>query len=225
MPLKRFYQYNLQKKVEFAEDQSVLRNHCEAPFDSYHSFTSDLKQPKVEFTGLPDEPIYTLAMDVPQSWLVRPQESVHDLDNIQLAGEERIQAGFSLDYLVIEGHARDRVNAAPRGLQLQLTSEGAPVADTLVVANLGYFQLKSKPGVYELEIRPGRGREIFEMTSAGNQGWESPSVDEAGVAITITSFEGITLYPTFKRKEGMDNEDVLASGDEGSGIFGNIADR
>ena len=29
-------------------------------------------------------PIYTLAMDVPTAWLVRPRETLYDLDNIQL---------------------------------------------------------------------------------------------------------------------------------------------
>lgn len=171
-------------------------------------------------------------MDVPQSWLARPSESVHDLDNIQLSslGESEQKAGveavFSLDYLVIEGHARDAVSRAPpRGLQLQLTSDSKPVADTQVVANLGYFQLKAKPGVFQLEIRPGRGPEIFQMTSAGNEGWDSPSVEKAGANITVASFEGITLYPTFQRREGMENADVLAEAPEDSSFFGNFASK
>ena len=171
-------------------------------------------------------------MDVPQSWLVRPHESLHDLDNIQLSalGGSEVTSGvnavFSLDYLVVEGHARDVVSSAPpRGLQLQMTSASIPVADTQVVANLGYFQLKAKPGVFQLEIRPGRGEEIFEMTSAGNEGFASPSVEEAGVDVTVTDFEGITLYPVFRRKEGMENEDVLASETEETSFFGNLANK
>lgn len=165
-------------------------------------------------------------MDVPQSWLVRPKESVHDLDNIQLQGTDSVDAVFSLDYLVIEGHARDVVTKAPpRGLQLQLTSESVPIADTMVVANLGYFQLKAKPGVFQLEIRPGRGQEIFEMVSAGNEGWESPSVQDAGADVTITAFEGVTLYPVFQRREGKENEDVLAEPEEGSGFFRDFASK
>ncbi|KAG8877951.1 hypothetical protein FRB98_006435 [Tulasnella sp. 332] len=214
LPLKRFYRYNLPSRLAF-DDSSKLSN------------------AKVEFTGLPPDPIYTLAMDVPRSWLVRPKESLHDLDNIQLSAlseAERatgVEAVFSLDYLVIEGHAQDSVTKAPpRGLQLQLSSNSVPISDTQVVANLGYFQLRAAPGVAQLEIRPGRGREIYEMVSAGNQGYNSPSVDEVGVDITVTSFEGVTLYPAFRRLEGMENADVLTESEQAdAGVFGNLASK
>ena len=163
------------------------------------------------------DPIYTLATDVPQAWLIRPREAPHDLDNIQLytiPPKDRasgIHAIFGLDYLVIEGHARDMLTSSPpRGLQLQLTTNSSTViADTQVVANLGYVQFRAKPGVFQLEIRPGRGREVYTMDSVGNDGWNSPSVDEVGSEITLTSFDGLTLYPRMARIPGMEKEDVL----------------
>lgn len=174
--------------------------------------------PVVVFDGLSEEPIYTLAMDVPPSWLVRPRDASHDLDNVLLSTlspkdrSEGVNAVFSLDFLVIEGHAReDEVLAPPRGLQLQLvTSNSTPVADTLVVANLGYHQFRAKPGVYQFEIRPGRGREIFRLASVGTEGWDSPTVEEFGNEITLMSFEGLTLYPRTARLPGMEGIDVLA---------------
>jgi UDP-glucose:glycoprotein glucosyltransferase len=155
-------------------------------------------------------------MDVPSSWLVRPREALYDLDNIQLGSispeDQSVKALFELDYLIIEGHAREGyTNAPPRGLQLQLVdSNSAPVGDTQVVANLGYFQFKSKPGVFRLEIRSGRGNDIFKMESVGNEGWDSPTVESTGSEITLTSFEGVTLYPRLSRRPGMEIEDVLA---------------
>ena len=63
------------------------------------------------------------------------------------------------------------MNSPARGLQLQLAAQhGKPVDDTLIVENLGYLQLKATPGVYHLEIRDGRGREVFAVESAGNEG-------------------------------------------------------
>ena len=170
------------------------------------------------FRNLPTEPLYTLAMDVVPSWLVRPREALYDLDNIQLGtlkGQERVdgvRAMFALDYLVVEGHAREvATNGPPRGLQLQLTTSNySAIADTQVVANLGYLQFRTKPGVFQLEIRPGRGRDIFQMQSVGNEGWDSPVVEEAGNEITLTSFEGVTLYPRVTRVPGMERMDVLA---------------
>jgi UDP-glucose:glycoprotein glucosyltransferase len=176
-------------------------------------------------------------MDVPSSWLVRPREARHDLDNIQLGHlspeHPIVHAGFELDYLVIEGHARQvNTNAPPRGLQLELvresTSGSTPVDDTQVVANLGYLQFKAKPGVFQLGIRPGRGREIFKMESVGNEGWDSPRVEEVGSEITLTSFEGLTLFPRLARVPGMETADVLeeVSGEHGfGGLLGDIASR
>ena len=172
----------------------------------------------IEFKNLPPDPIYTLGLDVPTAWLVRPHESHHDLDNIHLAsftGMDKVtgvEAIFDLDYLVVEGHARDpAINAPPRGLQLQLTtSNSTPIADTQVVANLGYLQFKVKPGVFQLEVREGYGREVFELESVGNEGWHSPPIASAGVDITLTSLEGLTLYPRFRKKPGMEKADVLA---------------
>lgn len=169
------------------------------------------------FTGLPLDPIYTLATDVPQAWLIRPREAPHDLDNIQLytiPQKDRVKgihAVFGLDYLIIEGHARDTLTSSPpRGLQLQLTTNSSTtIADTQVVANLGYLQFRAKPGAFQLEIRSGRGREVFTMESVGNSGWNSPSVKEVGSEITLTSFDGLTLYPRMARIPGMEREDIL----------------
>ncbi|KAF9495097.1 glycosyltransferase family 24 protein [Pleurotus eryngii] len=214
MPLKRFYRYNLVSSLTFDTDGNEMPS-------------------QVVFEGLPIEPIYTLAMDVPSSWLVRPQEALYDLDNIQLgrlsSEDTTIDAVFGLDYLVIEGHARDSVsNAPPRGVQLELIDgDDNAIDDTLVVANLGYVQFKAKPGVFQLQIRKGRGRDIFEMESVGNEGWDSPTVKAVGSEITLTSFEGLTLYPRLRRREGMEDVDVLADTDEedAPGMFGGLASK
>lgn len=157
-------------------------------------------------------------MDVPPSWLVRPREALYDLDNIQLgklALEDQahgIQALFALDYLVVEGHARElKTVNPPRGVQLQLisTQDGSTVDDTQVVANLGYLQFKARPGTFRLEIREGRGRDIYELESVGSEGWDSPPVADAGDELTVMSFDGLTLYPRLARKHGAERLDVL----------------
>lgn len=150
---------------------------------------------------------------------MRPREALYDLDNIQLgalSGDERsrgVDVIYELDYLIVGGHARDTfTNAPPRGVQLQLSTtnlESIPIDDTLVVANLGYLQFKAKPGVYRLEILEGRGRDIFSIESVGNDGWDSPTVEEVGDEITLTSFEGLALYPRLTRLPGMEQEEVL----------------
>lgn len=168
--------------------------------------------PLVTFEDMPAKPIYTLAMDVPGSWIVRPKESFLDLDNLLLGNlQEPTHVRFDLQQLVIDGHAREGSNSPPRGLQLQLLDGEEIASDTQVMANLGYFQFKATPGVYQLAIRPGRGEEVFELTSAGADGWDSPTVQESGVDIPLAAFDGVTLYPRFSRRPGMEKADVLAS--------------
>ncbi|KAF8707514.1 UDP-glucose:Glycoprotein Glucosyltransferase, partial [Rhizoctonia solani] len=209
IPLKRFYRYNIQPRLTFDQDGFEMRN-------------------LVEFHGLPVEPIYTLAMDVNPAWLVRPYISEADLDNIHLASLSDPKAGveaiFHLDHLVIEGHAREENNAPPRGVQLQLTSlDGNPTADTQVVANLGYFQFRTGPGAFRLEIRPGRGRDVYTIESAGNEGWNSGHVNATGTEITLTSFEGHTIYPRLNRKPGMESADVLAEPEKEESIWSRVS--
>ncbi|KAF9478976.1 hypothetical protein BDN70DRAFT_807681 [Pholiota conissans] len=214
IPLKRFYRYNLAPSISFDSTGQEIR-------------------PKAVFEDMPIDPIYTLAMDVPTAWLVRPRVALYDLDNIQLGklspGDKDVEAVFELDYIVIEGHARETsTNTPPRGLQVELVaSDGNAIDDTQVVANLGYFQFKAKPGVFQFEIRPGRGRQVFTLESAGNEGWESPTVEEVGNEITVTSFEGLTLYPRFLRLPGQEIVDVLEEpeAEKSKGIFDDLSDK
>lgn len=151
-------------------------------------------------------------MDTPPSWIVSPKTSPYDLDNLQLAHiHEAVHVSFNLKQLLIEGHAREGNNAPPRGLQLQLTAKGlGVVSDTQVMANLGYFQFKSTPGVYNLNIRPGRGTEVYNLESVGTDGWDSLSVNVTGTtAVSLTSFEGVTILPRFERRPGMELANVL----------------
>ncbi|KAI0063832.1 hypothetical protein BV25DRAFT_1801498 [Artomyces pyxidatus] len=213
LPLKQFYRYNLLPQLRFDESGREL-------------------PAQTTFRDLPVEPIYTLGLDEPSSWIVRPREALYDLDNLQLGvlSPEESQRGldviYELDYLVVGGHARElHTNSPPRGVQLQLVTDNSePVGDTLVVANLGYFQFKATPGVYGLEIREGRGREIFSLESAGNEGWESPTVDEVGNQVTLTSFDGLTLYPRLARVPGMETADVLEVVEEEKAAGGFVDD-
>lgn len=49
------------------------------------------------------------------------------------------------------------VQTMPRGVQLHLGSAQQPhLQDTLVMSNLGYFQLKAAPGAWNLQLAPGK---------------------------------------------------------------------
>lgn len=38
------------------------------------------------------------------------------------------------------------------------------VVDTIVMANLGYFQLNANPGAWTLKLRAGKSAEIYDVT-------------------------------------------------------------
>ncbi|KAM0714359.1 hypothetical protein Q7P37_010146 [Cladosporium fusiforme] len=194
LPIKRFYRYVLDSKPTFNENGS-------------------LQGRSAHFAGLPADALLNMGMDLPPSWLVAPEESVYDLDNIKLSavkGESNIEAMYELEHILIEGHSRDiTFGPPPRGAQLVLGTKLDPhFADTIVMANLGYFQFKANPGIYSLALQKGRSEDIFNIDNVGTNGY-NPLVSDTSSEIALMSFRGATLFPTLSRKAGMEDEDVL----------------
>ena len=192
LPVKRFYRYVLDSKPTFDD-------------------AGNLKSLGASFSGVPQEALLTVGMDIPPAWLVAPKVSVHDLDNIKLSSiKTDVEALYELEYILIEGHSREPpTGSPPRGAQLVLGTERDPhFADTIIMANLGYFQFKANPGFYKIDLQKGRSSEIFQIDSVGSQGW-SPVPGDENTEVILMSFQGATLYPRISRKPGMEKEDVL----------------
>lgn len=96
---------------------------------------------------------------------------------------------------------------------------------TIVMANLGYFQFKANPGPWQLGIRPGRSSDIYAIESVGAQGISSEEVDKTGTSLFVSTFEGLTLYPRFKRKPGQEMTDLLDEKDAGRPAQGGLFNR
>ncbi|KAK6852182.1 UDP-glucose:Glycoprotein Glucosyltransferase [Apiospora arundinis] len=199
LPVKRFYRYVLDSSPSFDAAGKV------------RSLTATFK-------GIPSEALLNLGMDVPPAWLVAAKDSVHDLDNIKLSSVKAdIDATYELENILIEGHSRDGQGSPPRGVQLQLGTEKDPnFADTIIMANIGYFQFKANPGYYNIQLKEGRSSEIFTIESVGAKGFHTVPGDE-GTEVALMDFQGTTLYPRVIRKPGMENEDVLQESESGSG--------
>lgn len=84
---------------------------------------------------------------------------------------------------------------------------------TIVMANLGYFQLKGNPGPWRLGIRPGRSSEIYSFESIGATGLSSDDVRKTGDSIFVSTLEGLTLYPRLRRNPGKELDELLEDGE------------
>ena len=208
MPLKRFYRYSLASEPSFDAATGL-----EVP-------------PSVAFRGLPRSSLLTFHMDTPHAWQAFAKESVHDLDNIRLGDlkpaerERGVDALFELENIIVEGHAREvRSGAPPRGLQLLLSNERSGAqTDTLVMANLGYHQLKANPGIWKYGIREGRSSEVFRLESRGGESRQAEGTGGPDGEVAVTSFERITVFPRFSRRAGQEDVDLLDEEPEEPGM-------
>ncbi|KQJ97067.1 UDP-glucose:glycoprotein glucosyltransferase isoform X2 [Brachypodium distachyon] len=185
LPLKNYYRFVLPSMDDFSNtDYSV------------HG-------PKAFFSNMPLSKTLTMNIDVPEPWLVEPVVAIHDLDNILLEnlGDVRtLQAVFELEALLLTGHCMEKDREPPRGLQFILGTKQMPhLVDTLVMANLGYWQMKVSPGVWYLQLAPGRSADLYELPSK---------------LIAIDSLRGKLIHIEVQKKKGKEHEDLLNADDE-----------
>lgn len=206
MPVKNFYRYVIEPELQFTADGRSMSG------------------PVAKFSGLPANPLLTQNLAVPENWLADLIRSVYDLDNIRLSDiGGPVHSEYELEYLLLEGHCFDSTTGSPpRGLQFNLgTKEQEVVVDTIVMANLGYFQLKAYPGAWTLRLRPGKSAEIYDITNV--EGLNTiHSVKEGTVSVVINSFSSHVLKVRVTKKPEKLNVDLLGDDDQAGGIWDSI---
>ncbi|XP_074048017.1 UDP-glucose:glycoprotein glucosyltransferase 2 isoform X2 [Macrotis lagotis] len=206
----------------------------EAPLKSFYRFVLEPEltpgpnnilslRPMAKFLEMPESPLLTLNMITPESWLVEAVHSSCDLDNIHLKDiEGTVRAEYELEYLLLEGQCFDETTGQPpRGLQFTLGLKKNPViVDTIVMANLGYFQLKANPGAWILRLRQGKSEDIYQITR--HEGTDSlPDVDD--VIVVLSNFKSKILKVQVQKISDKINEDILTDKDEeGKGMLDSI---
>ncbi|THG16451.1 hypothetical protein TEA_010218 [Camellia sinensis var. sinensis] len=197
LPLKNYYRYVVPTVDDFSSTDYTVYG------------------PKAFFANMPLSKTLTMNLDVPEPWLVEPVIAVHDLDNILLEnlGDLRtLQAVFELEALVLTGHCSEKDHDPPQGLQLILGTLSTPhLVDTIVMANLGYWQMKVSPGVWYLQLAPGRSSELYVLKDGdGSQGMTSSK------RITINDLRGKLVHLEVVKKKGKEREKLLVSSDDDS---------
>ncbi|XP_012736496.2 UDP-glucose:glycoprotein glucosyltransferase 1 isoform X1 [Fundulus heteroclitus] len=196
MPLKSFYRYVLEPEVAFQADGTFSPG------------------PMAKFLDMPQSPLFTLNLNTPESWMVESVRTRYDLDNIYLQEVENIVAAeYELEHLLLEGHCFDVSSGQPpRGLQFTLGTASEPVImDTIVMANLGYFQLKANPGAWMLKLRKGRSDDIYKIYS--HDGTDSPS-DSDDIIVVLNNFKSRIIKVKVQKKPDKFNEELLSDGTE-----------
>ncbi|XWS67943.1 hypothetical protein CRYUN_Cryun04dG0048000 [Craigia yunnanensis] len=197
LPLKNYYRYVVPTMDDFSSTDYTVNG------------------PKAFFANMPLSKTLTMNLDVPEPWLVEPVVAVHDLDNILLEnlGDTRtLQAVFELEALVLTGHCAEKDRDPPRGLQLILGTKNTPhLVDTIVMANLGYWQMKVSPGVWYLQLAPGRSSELYLFRDAGDYGSQGKSLSKR---ITINDLRGKVVHLEVVKKKGKEQEKLLISADD-----------
>uniref|UniRef100_A0A8C3MUE3 UDP-glucose ceramide glucosyltransferase-like 1 n=1 Tax=Geospiza parvula TaxID=87175 RepID=A0A8C3MUE3_GEOPR len=194
MPLKSFYRYVLEPEISFTAENNFAPG------------------PIAKFLDMPQSPLFTLNLNTPESWMVESVRTPYDLDNIFLEEVESVVAAeYELEYLLLEGHCYDiTTGQPPRGLQFTLGTSSSPViVDTIVMANLGYFQLKANPGAWTLRLRKGRSEDIYRIYS--HDGTDSPP-EANEVIVVLNNFKSKIIKVKVQKKFDMMNEDLLSDG-------------
>ncbi|XP_017037639.1 UDP-glucose:glycoprotein glucosyltransferase [Drosophila kikkawai] len=210
MPVKNFYRYVVEPEIQF------------------ESTGSRSEGPLAKFSGLPANPLLTQQLQVPENWLVEAVRAVYDLDNIKLTDiGGPVHSEFDLEYLLLEGHCFDAASGAPpRGLQLVLGTQSQPIlVDTIVMANLGYFQLKANPGAWSLRLREGKSSDIYGISHIEGTNTHH-TAGSSEVQVLITSLQSHVIKLRVAKKPGMQQAELLADDNEQapqSGIWNSIA--
>lgn len=193
-------------------------NLSELPIKSFYRFvltsepTFDVNGPQAQFVNLPQHSLFTMGLVPPESWLVAAVEAQHDLDNIKLVEQGEIVGRFELQHLLLEGQAFDTASGSPpRGMQMDL-STGKTTEDTIVMANLGYFQFKASPGYWNLKLRDGLSKDIYKIETTTHT--DGASSDGQDIKVIISSFTSVSIRVGVAKRSGMEQHDVLGTPDD-----------
>ncbi|KAA8582021.1 hypothetical protein FQN60_008761, partial [Etheostoma spectabile] len=187
---------NCQSKLSEIPLKSFYR-HVLEPEVAFQADGSFSPGPVARFLDMPQTPLFTLNLNTPESWMV----------------ENIVAAEYELEHLLLEGHCFDVSSGQPpRGLQFTLGTASEPVImDTIVMANLGYFQLKANPGAWILKMRKGRSDDIYKIYS--HEGTDSPAESD-DIIVVLNNFKSRIIKVKVQKKPDKFNEELLSDGIE-----------
>ena len=206
---------------------------AEMPLQKYYRFALDADAlttpPRAKFSSLPKHQVLTLRVDTPEAWDAQMAFADADPDNLRCSDscDEVTRIAYELKSLVVMGQCYDVVDSRPpNGLQIQLAGTQS---DTLVMQNLGYFQLRAQPGAWKIKLaKDTRSEALFETVQVEAVGfsrsWGGPSFDSAaaasdGVDIVVADFEATSHQLRVRKRPGKESEELLGDDDSSKSWF------
>ena len=162
-----------------------------------------------------------MKVETPEPWIVPVTYAQYDMDNLQLqnCGADGAAVTLALTHLLVTGSCDDHTHGQPpNGLQLQLGRAGGLLAeqrelvrldgteaysDTLVMQNLGYYQLKANPGAWDLRLA-GRSNDLYEIVDKSNEAVDS-------LTIHLRSFGGVEQQLDVRKRPGHEQDELLTA--------------
>lgn len=204
LPLKRFYRMALNTQLAFDQATGALQ-----------------PSPGALFAGIRSRNVLTAGIDTPEPWVVMLTRAAPDLDNLrleELGAVSTLQVEYTLEHLLLAGQCIDTsTGEPPAGLQLLLGTRTQPhQQDTVVMQNLGYFQLKAAPGLWRVQIPPGRQRDIVYIVGADgvSVGYER--------SFAVSGFDDPLVNLRARRHHGKLREDLLEQPAD-AGLWGRVS--
>lgn len=208
VPIQSWYRFNFEIELKFNNHK---RQSNTLKFE-------DIKPGKSQ--------ILTLNIHTPETWLLSSIFAEYDLDNINLSNikNKNLEAIYILQNIVITGACYDKESRNPvRGLQLFLDSppDKIHLEDTLVMKNLGYFQLKANPGTQLVYISPGKHEELYEIHDYSITDFsqshilnslQNTNLQSKYVKINIAHYEGPFIYLQVKKTQAQGDLYDVSSG-------------
>jgi hypothetical protein len=201
----------------------------EFPLQNFFRYVSGTTgQPAAVFKNVPRQHTLTVRVDAPEAWNVQAHRAVQDIDNLKCdarrcgdeAGDkqERTVISYRLKSLLVAGQCFENFETnptPPNGLQLvmsRMTADGGleHFSDTLVMQNLGYWQLQANPGLWSLSLAAGRASALYDVVGS------SGIVTGQSVVIPVRSFADSIAHLYVEKKEGMRHMSLLDSAEDGA---------
>eukprot|EP00927_Polykrikos_kofoidii_P048714 TRINITY_DN42937_c0_g1_i1.p1 TRINITY_DN42937_c0_g1~~TRINITY_DN42937_c0_g1_i1.p1 ORF type:complete len:1752 (+),score=262.72 TRINITY_DN42937_c0_g1_i1:725-5257(+) len=174
----------------------------------------------------------TAAVHSLPTWLVTAYEAQHDMDNLRLVDVGHggfCNATYVLRQLYVEGQAlvlgEDMYPIATgKGVQLEVRNKGSQEDpdDTIVMGNLGYFQVHGNPGLYEITLKAGKSNETFLPVNV--QDLEVSSYITPPYQLRVRARPGRSHEDLFERSEGTMQRSIRRKSTSGlAKLFGSLA--